>query len=424
MHSCDPGFVNVDANACESSVKLMAVPDRQINGNALETHAPPQIVSTSVQPVPLLDFAREYAEIGPELLAAVGDVFASQRYVLGPQVGEFEQAAATLCGASEAIGCASGTDALWLAMAAAGIGPGDRVATTPFSFFATVSAILRTGATPVLADIEPDTFNLNADAVASFPMPLKAVLPVHLYGQPADWDAMEGLQSRSGCLLIEDAAQAFGAQWKGRPVGSLGNAAAFSFYPTKNLSAAGEAGMVTTSDAIIAERARMLRAHGMRQRYYHEELGWNSRLDTIQAAVLLVKLRSIDAWNARRREIAATYQQLFTRAGCAERGPYPGKGVVLPFIRSEATPVFHQYVVRVGRRDELKAFLSQRKIGSEIYYPVPLHLQTALRGFGWKLGDFPESERAAAEVLALPIFPQLRLDEQETVVAAIAQFLS
>lgn len=408
----------------ESSDKLQSVAITQTNSNALETQKPPQNVSTGLSPVPLLDFSREYAEIGPELLAAVGDVFASQRYVLGPQVGEFECAAAGLCGVSEAIGCGSGTDALWLAMAAAGVSYGENVATTPFSFFATVSAILRAGATPVLADIDPSTFNLSAAAVAALPLPIKAVLPVHLYGQPADWDAMEALRSSTGCLLIEDAAQAFGAKWKGRPVGSLGNAAAFSFYPTKNLSAAGEAGMVTTNDAVIGERARMLRAHGMRKRYYHDEIGWNSRLDTIQAAVLLVKLRSIDAWNTRRREIAAVYADLFTRAGLVETGPYPEKGIVLPFTRPEAVPVFHQYVIRVRRRDELRAFLNEQKIGSEIYYPVPLHLQDALRGFGWKLGDFPESERAAAEVLALPIFPQLRQDEQETVVAAIAQFLS
>ncbi len=400
----------------------MAIP--QTNSSTLETQTTPRKVSTAFKAVPLLDFSREYAEIGPEVIAAVGDVFATQRYVLGPQVGEFECAAAGVCGVPEAIGCGSGTDALWLAMAAAGIGPGDNVATTPFSFFATVSAILRTGATPVLADIDPSTFNLSAAAVAALSLPIKAVLPVHLYGQSADWDAMEAIRSGTGCLLIEDAAQAFGAQWKGRPVGSLGDAAAFSFYPTKNLSAAGEAGMVTTKDEHIGERARMLRAHGMRKRYYHDEIGWNSRLDTIQAAVLLVKLRSIDAWNARRREIAAVYADLFTGAGLVEAGPYPEKGVVLPFTRPEAVPVFHQYVIRVRRRDELRAFLSEQKIGSEIYYPVPLHLQEALKGFGWKLGDFPESERAAAEVLALPIFPQLRQDEQETVVAAITHFLS
>jgi dTDP-4-amino-4,6-dideoxygalactose transaminase len=385
-------------------------------------------VSTGFLQVPLLDFSREYAEIGPQLLSAVENVFASQRYVLGPQVGEFECQAAGLCGVPDTIGCGSGTDALWLAMAAAGIGEGDRVATSPFSFFATVSAILRTGATPVLADIQPGTFNLNADAVATAQglgnRPLKAILPVHLYGQAADWDAMEQLRDRFGCLLIEDAAQAFGASWNGRPVGSLGHAAAFSFYPTKNLSAAGEAGMVTTTDPQIGERARMLRAHGMRKRYYHDEVGWNSRLDTLQAAVLLVKLPYIAAWNARRQELAANYSKLFTKAGLADAGPYPEHGVVLPYTHPKAVHVFHQFVIRVKKRDELRAFLSEKKIGSEIYYPVPLHLQAALKGLGYKEGDFPESERASAEVLALPIFPHLRLEEQESVVAAIAAFLS
>jgi dTDP-4-amino-4,6-dideoxygalactose transaminase len=385
-------------------------------------------VTPRVEAVPLLDFSREYQEIGPELLAAVENVFASQRYVLGPQVGEFECEAAGRCGVPEAVGCGSGTDALWLAMAAAGVSAGDRVITTPFSFFATASAILRTGAQPVFADIDPRTFNLSADAVIAVQesslKPLKAVLPVHLYGQSADWAAMEGLRSRFGCLLIEDAAQAFGTSWIGRPVGSLGDAAAFSFYPTKNLSAAGEAGMVTTRDAAIGERARMLRAHGMRRRYYHDEVGWNSRLDTLQAAVLLVKLRYIDAWNARRREIASHYDKLFRHAGLAEPGPYPKRGVVLPYTQPGARHVYHQYVVRVRRRDELRAFLASRHIGSEVYYPVPLHLQQALHGLGYKAGDFPESERAAAEVLALPIFPQLRVEEQDTVAGAIAEFLS
>jgi dTDP-4-amino-4,6-dideoxygalactose transaminase len=385
-------------------------------------------VKAQFLPVPLLDFSREYEAIGAELLAAVQDVFASQRYVLGPQVATFEAAAAQACHIAEAVGCGSGTDALWLAMAAAGVTQGDRVATTPFSFFATVSSILRLGARPVLADIDPATFNLSAAAVAriqeSSSEPLKAILPVHLYGQTANWDAMEGLRKRYGCLLIEDAAQAFGASWKGRPAGSLGDAAAFSFYPTKNLSAAGEAGMVTTGDPVLAERARMLRAHGMRKRYYHDEVGWNSRLDTLQAAVLLVKLRYIDDWNQRRRALAANYDQLFRDAGLAEAGTYPEHGVVLPFVSRHATHVFHQYVVRIKRRDALRSFLAEHKIGSEVYYPVPLHLQEALRGLGHKAGDFPESERAAAELLALPIFPQLREDEQASVVAAIATFLS
>jgi dTDP-4-amino-4,6-dideoxygalactose transaminase len=393
------------------------------------THTPLDGTAQRIFPaVPLLDFSREYEAIGTEIVAAVQEVFASQRYVLGSQVAAFEEQAARACGVSHAVGCGSGTDALWLAMAAAGVSAGNRVITTPFSFFATASSILRIGATPVFADIDPATFNLDAASVVkvqdSSSQALEAVLPVHLYGQTADWDEMEKLRVRYGCLLIEDAAQAFGAAWKGKSAGSLGDAAAFSFYPTKNLSAAGEAGMVTTSDADTAERVTMLRAHGMRKRYYHDEVGWNSRLDTIQAAVLLVKLRYIEEWNERRRELAATYDRLFRAAGLVEPGPYPAKGVVLPFTHKAATHVFHQYVIRVKQRDELRSFLAEHKIGSEIYYPVPLHQQEALRGLGYKAGDFPESERASLEVLALPIFPQLRADEQESVVAAIASFLT
>jgi dTDP-4-amino-4,6-dideoxygalactose transaminase len=376
-------------------------------------------------PVPLLDFAREYAQIGPEILAAVEAVFRSQRFVLGPEVASFEQAAARHCGAAEAIGCGSGTDALWLAMAAAGVQPGDRVVTTAFSFFATASSILRLGATPVLADIDPRTCNLDpkaaAEALQKHPA-TRAILPVHLYGQCADWTALTASAAACNCLLIEDAAQAFGAKWDGIPAGALGTAAAFSFYPTKNLSAAGEAGMVTTSNAAIGRRVRSLRAHGMEVRYHHEEIGWNSRLDTLQAAVLLVKLRHVDAWNERRRALAARYDELFSAAGLAEPGPYPDHALILPWADPRAHHVFHQYVVRVARRDELRAWLTERGIGSEVYYPLALHQQKALASLGYREGDFPESERAAREVLALPIFPQLRDDEQERVVAAICGF--
>jgi dTDP-4-amino-4,6-dideoxygalactose transaminase len=376
--------------------------------------------------VPLLDFAREYAEIGPEIMAAVEAVFCSQRFVLGPEVASFEQAAAHYCGVTDAIGCGSGTDALWLAMAAAGVQPGDRVLTTAFSFFATASSILRLGAVPVLADIDPRTCNLDpkaaATALGKHPA-TRAILPVHLYGQCADWAALTATAATRNCLLIEDAAQAFGAKWGGISAGALGAAAAFSFYPTKNLSAAGEAGMVTTSNAAIARRVRSLRAHGMEVRYHHEEIGGNSRLDTLQAAVLLVKLRHVNEWNERRRALAARYDGLLTAAGVVESGPYPDHGLVLPWVDPRALHVFHQYVVRVARRDALRAWLTERGIGSEVYYPLALHQQRALASLGYREGDFPESERAAREVLALPIFPQLRDDEQELVVGAIRDFL-
>jgi dTDP-4-amino-4,6-dideoxygalactose transaminase len=377
----------------------------------------------------MLDLKRQYEPLRQELLDAVGNVLESQQFILGEPVAIFEKDAASRLSVAHALGCSSGTDALWLAIAAAGVGPGEAVVTTPFSFFASVSAILRAGSTPVLADIDPATFNLNpkkVEAILDGPhgRSVKAVLPVHLYGQCADWTAFSGIGRERGLKLIEDAAQAWGAEWGGVKAGGLGDIAAFSFYPTKNLSAAGDAGMVTTHSDELAERVKMLRQHGMRRRYYHDEIGWNARMDGFQGAILSVKLKYIDGWNQDRRAVAAKYHALFTAAGLAESGPYPTHGVVLPHEVPGSRHVWHQYVIRTAHRDELRAFLADRKIGSEIYYPVPLHLQDALKPLGYKGGDFPEAERAAREVLALPIFPELREDEQQTVVAAIAEFLS
>jgi dTDP-4-amino-4,6-dideoxygalactose transaminase len=424
----------------------------------------------------MLDLKRQYRPLHDELLSAVGHVLETQQFILGEPVAAFESAAAAQLGVKHAVGCSSGTDALWLALAAAGVGPGDAVITTPFSFFASTSAILRSGATPVLADIEPTTFNLDpnaVDAVLNAPRGagVKAILPVHLYGQCADWTTFARLGNEHGLKLIEDAAQAWGAEWQGtqyaaettgvegdggfnprvrpkesawalapegRPseipasamprsqackAGALGDAAAFSFYPTKNLSAAGDAGMLTTNSDELAERARMLRQHGMRRRYYHDEVGWNTRMDGIQGAILTVKLRHIDGWNQARRAAARRYHALFHAAGLVEAGPYPVHGIVLPHEVPGSRHVWHQYVIRTARRDALRAFLTERGIGSEIYYPVPLHLQEALKNLGYAEGNFPEAERAAREVLALPIFPELREDEQQTVVGAIAEFL-
>lgn len=376
----------------------------------------------------MLDLERQYQTIRQELILALTQVLDSRQFILGDAVAGFERAAAKQLGIEHAIGCSSGTDALWLALAAAGIGPGASVLTTPFSFFASVSSILRAGAKPVLADIDPVTFNLSPAAVEQvLETPLGAVvcavLPVHLYGQCCSWDDFARLAKERELMLIEDAAQAWGARWKGRSAGGLGDLAAFSFYPTKNLSAAGDAGMVTTNSAGLAERARMLRQHGMRRRYYHDELGWNTRMDGFQGAILSVKLLYIEGWNHARRQVAARYHALFTAAGLAENGPYPERGIVLPREVPGAHHVWHQYVIRAPRRDALREFLSARHIGSEIYYPVPLHLQKALESLGYKQGDFPEAERAAAEVLALPIFPELREDEQQAVVRAIADFL-
>lgn len=396
----------------------MLLPARSIEVGSIE------VVSTPVTAVPMFDFARQYKTIRAEVLAAIEAVCASQHFILGSEVAQFEQAVAALCGAEFGVGCASGTDALWLAMAAARISVGDAVITTPFSFFASVSSILRAGAKPLLADIDPATFNLSADAVEtvlrSGKENVKAVQPVHLYGQCADFDAFAKLKEKYGVLLLEDAAQAIGASWNGTQAGALGDAAAFSFYPTKNLSAYGDAGLLTTSDDVIAERSRMLRVHGMRRRYYHDELGSASRLDTIQAGVLLVKLRYLGQWNAKRRELAAHYDALFTKAGLAAKSA--ADGIVLPFVDPRGVHVFHQYVIRAPKRDDLRAHLTAKQIGSEIYYPLPLHLQLALAHLGYKAGDFPEAERAAKEVLALPIYPELRTDEQEMVVKAIAEF--
>jgi dTDP-4-amino-4,6-dideoxygalactose transaminase len=377
----------------------------------------------------MLDLKRQHAPIHNELLEALDHVLQTQQFILGEPVAQFERAAAAQLGVAHALGCSSGTDALWLALAAAGIGPGDAVVTTPFSFFASVSAILRAGATPVLADIDPVTFNLDPEAVRTVlkspqPTRIRAILPVHLYGQCADWTAFSRLEQKYGLKLIEDAAQAWGAEWKGTKAGALGDAAAFSFYPTKNLSAAGDAGMVTTNSADLNELALALRQHGMRRRYYHDEVGWNARMDGFQGAILSVKLKYIEGWNQARRTLAKRYHGLFRAAGLAESGPYPFHGIVLPQEVSGSHRVWHQYVIRTNRRDQLRDFLASRKIGSEIYYPVPLHLQAALKPLGYKEGDFPEAERAAKEVLAIPIFPELREDEQQTVVGAVAEFLS
>jgi dTDP-4-amino-4,6-dideoxygalactose transaminase len=388
---------------------------------------PETTTKNSRQTVQMLDFRREFSAIRNEVLAAITEVCDSQRFILGPQVERFEGAAAAACGVPFAAGCASGTDALWLALAALGIGPGDAVVTTPFSFFATVSSILRVGAVPVLADIDPKTFNLSHGTVEEqlrrSPVGasrIAAVMPVHLYGQCAEMDAFAVLAQRYDLKVVEDAAQAFGASWNGVRAGGLGDAAAFSFYPTKNLSAMGDAGMVTTRSVETDERVRMLRTHGMRKRYFHDEIGWNARMDTIQAAVLEVKLKRVDAGNVRRREIAALYDKGFRDADLAAKSV--ANGVVLPWIDPRAEHVFHQYVIRAPRRDALRAFLAEEGVGSEIYYPLPLHEQESLAFLGYKRGDFPESERAADEVLALPIYPELREDEVETVVDAVRRF--
>jgi dTDP-4-amino-4,6-dideoxygalactose transaminase len=378
-------------------------------------------------PIPLLDLHRQYQQIREEVLAAVERVCASQQFVLGAEVEALESEIATFTGASAAVGCASGTDALWLALVAAGVQAGDAVITTAFSFFASASAIVRVGARPVFVDVDPSTLNLNPELVqsrlrAGGSYKVRALLPVHLYGQCADMDGLQSIADEFHLPIIEDAAQAIGAKWRDRSAGSLGAAAAFSFYPTKNLSAYGDAGLVTTCDLNLAEHMRSLRNHGSSRRYQHKEIGWNCRMDAIQAAILRVKLAHIEAWNQQRRQRAATYDRLLADAGFVSKKS--DSQVKALQTSPKAFHVFHQYVIRVARRDELRKFLGDRKIGTEVYYPIPLHLQPCFAYLGYSAGDLPESERAAAEVLALPMFPELTEAEQERVVESIAEFYS
>ena len=380
----------------------------------------------------MLDLKRQYAAIKDDVTAAVERVLTSQHFIGGPELDGFERESAAYLGAAASMGCASGTDALWLALRGAGVEENTSVVTTPFSFFASVSSIVRCGATPMLADVDAGTLNLSPDKVEAAlkrgrSQNMRAVMPVHLFGQCADMDGFNKLAEQYKVAMVEDAAQAFGASWNGKKAGTLGKAAGFSFYPTKNLSANGDGGCVTTDDEAVAQHVRRLRNHGSDRRYYHEEIGWNSRLDAMQAAVLRVKLKHVDDWNQKRRMIACRYHGLLTRAGLtkAEATSVDQQNPVA-FLSTlpQAHHIYHQYVVRAHRREELRDFLSERKIGTEVYYPLPLHLQKCFAYLGYRAGDLPESERAAKEVLALPIFPELREDEQQRVVATIAEFYS
>jgi dTDP-4-amino-4,6-dideoxygalactose transaminase len=404
--------------------------------------SPPE---TSIpESVPLLDLRRQYDGIRDEVLAAITRVCDSQSFVLGPEVEALEAEIAALTGAVGAVGCASGTEALWLALVAAGVKPGDSVITTAFSFFASASAIVRAGATPIFVDVDPGTLNLDPVLVGrrlrdpqvnpSATGKIRAILPVHLYGQCADMDKFDRIihedAQEFGVALVEDAAQAIGAEWNGRRAGSLGITAAFSFYPTKNLSAYGDAGIVTTTCRDMAEHMRRLRNHGSPKRYYHYEFGWNGRMDSIQAAVLRVKLAHLAEWTEWRRQHAATYDRLFAASGLtggktSDAIAKDGNAPVRLLARSpQAKHVFHQYVIRAQRREDLRKFLAERKIGSEIYYPLPLHLQPVFSYLGLKAGAMPVAEQAAREVLALPMFPELTESEIRRVVESIADFYS
>lgn len=370
--------------------------------------------------VPALDLKAQYAAIRGEIDRAVLGVVESQHFILGPEVSGLEAEVAGYCGVGHGVGCASGSDALLLPLMAMGVGPGDEVITSPYTFFATGGAIWRTGAKPVFVDIEPDTYNLDPALLRDAVTPrTKVVIPVHLYGQTADMDAIHAVAAEHGLFVLEDAAQAIGSAYRGKRTGGLGHAAAFSFYPSKNLGGFGDAGMVTTDDPELARKVARLRVHGMEPKYHHHEVGFNSRLDAIQAAVLRVKLRHLDAWTEARREAARRYRDLFRDAGL------DGNGVVLPVEREGDFHVYNQFVVRVAAsaRDPLRDHLASRRIGTEIYYPIPLHLQVCFSPLGHHAGDFPHSEAAANETIALPMYPELTENAQAYVVETAARFL-
>ena len=371
------------------------------------------------QPVPMIDLVAQHQTIAEDVMQAVGDVFQSQGFVLGETVSNFEEALARYCDSRHAIGCASGTDALILALMALDIGPGCEVVTSPFTFFATASSIARVGAKPVFVDIDPASFNLDPELVEAAVTPrTKAIMPVHLFGQCVEMEPLWRIATQRGIPLIEDACQAIGSEYQGRRAGVLGRIGCFSFFPTKNLGGAGDGGMLTCDDPELAQRMKHLRVHGDVGRYQHIEVGLNSRLDALQAAVLNVKLRSLDQWTKARQANAKTYQDLFAAADLLDALDPPRE---LPSRRH----IYNQYCIRVknGRRDEVLASLREQKIGAAIYYPQPLHLQKCFEPLGYRAGDFPISETASEEILALPIYAELTLEQQETVVRGLARAL-
>jgi dTDP-4-amino-4,6-dideoxygalactose transaminase len=371
-------------------------------------------IKAGVRAIPLLDLTRQYQPLRELVQAALARVIESQRFILGAEVERFEQRFAAYCGARFAIGCASGTDALELALMAMDIGSGDEVLTVPFTFFATAGAIMSAGARPVFVDVEPESFNLDVrqldHALATHPS-VKAILPVHLYGGCADMGPIMERAAARGIPVIEDAAQAVGAEWRGQRAGSIGTIGCFSFFPTKNLGGFGDGGMLTTNDESLARKLKALRIHGSFEKYVHQWSGMNSRLDALQAAVLDIKLDRLDSWNRARQRNAALYREALSGV------------VTTPAAQPYQTShVYNQFVIRCARRDELRAFLAESGVGTEVYYPLPLHLQPALAGYGYKAGDFPVSEQLAQEVLALPIFAELTEEEITTVAGLIREF--
>jgi dTDP-4-amino-4,6-dideoxygalactose transaminase len=367
--------------------------------------------------VPLLDLAAQHAPIREEILAELIPLIDSQRFIMGPAVGELECKIAGYTQSKFAIGCASGSDALLLAWMALELGPGDKVITTPYSFFATAGSLARIGVDPVFVDIDPVTFNMDPNQVEDAfhrHQDIWAIQPVHLFGGCADMDPLLELGQKHGAVVVEDAAQAIGAEYKGRRCGAIGAMGCFSFYPGKNLGAYGDAGIVTTNDPELAGLLAKLRLHGGRDKYYHELVGINSRIDTLQAAVLKVKMGHLDAWTLRRQENAARYLKLFSALDLPIQLP-----VIAPY---QTRHVFNQFTIQCERRDELKAHLTARGVGSEIYYPLPLHLQECFADLGYAAGDLPVSERLAQRALSLPVYPELSEEDQNYVVSVVAEF--
>jgi dTDP-4-amino-4,6-dideoxygalactose transaminase len=379
----------------------------------MEAMSAPSQPNTLAEPVPQIDLAAQYAAIGAEIRTAIDRVTASQQFVLGPEGAAFEQEIANLCGVAHGVGVGSGTDALVLALRACGVRAGDEVLLPPFTFVATGSAVSALGAEPVFADIRPETYNIDPAELERRVTPrTRAIIVVHLYGLPADMNPILAFAKARKLPVIEDNAQAIGASYKGRRTGSLGDAACLSFYPTKNLGAYGDAGMVVSNSKELSERIRTLRNHGQTAKYFSSEPGWNNRLDEIQAAILRVKLRHLSNWQRARQANAAEYTRLFREV----------RGVMPPLAPEGFGHVYHQYTIRIERRDALQQFLSERKIGSTVYYPHPLHLQPLYASLGHKPGDFPHAERAAQEVLSLPMFPELGKEQIARVVENIHEF--
>jgi dTDP-4-amino-4,6-dideoxygalactose transaminase len=371
-----------------------------------------------VMKIPMLDLKLQHERLSREIEAAVHHVLETQQFILGPEVKEFEKEIAEYCGCAHAVGCANGSDALLLALMACGVAAGDEVITSPFTFFATAGAVVRLGARPVFVDIDPVSFNIDASQVkAVITDRTRAIMPVHLFGQCADMEPILVAANGRGIPVIEDAAQAIGSEYRGRRAGGLGLVGSFSFYPSKNLGGAGDGGMLTTNDAEIADALRSLRTHGARKKYYHDRVGMNSRLDSLQAAILRVKLHYLDEWASARRKNAGRYRSLFSATSLEARAE-----VRLPVESAGGLHVYNQFVIRARDRDQLKTHLAEQGIGTEIYYPLPLHLQACFKDLGYRPGDLPEAERAANEALAIPVYPELTEEQQQYVVEAIEAF--